>query len=96
MENGVSISAQYAEITNHELDKITREIQSAFPMCGNRQMQGHLLSRGLRVQQVQIRDSQRRVDPHGMLVRHLHTVHRCQYKVRAPRSLYHIDGNHKI
>ena len=95
-EYGISISTQYSEITDDELNEVTREIQSAFPMCGNRQMQGHLLSRGLRVQQTRIRDSQRRIDPHGTLVRHLHGIQRRQYKVQAPRSLYHIDGNHKL
>ena len=37
---------------NHrpELDRHVREIQLEFPMCGNRQMNGHLLSRGFRLQ----------------------------------------------
>ena len=50
-EFGLSIRSQYSTITNPELDVIVREIQVQFPMCGNRQMQGHLLSRGYRIQQ---------------------------------------------
>jgi len=95
-EYEISISAQYAELSDDELDTVVTEIQNQFPMCGNRQMQGHLLSRGLRVQQARIRDSQRRVDPSGTLVRRLHTIRRRKYKVKAPRSLYHMDGNHKL
>ena len=33
-----------------------------FPTCGNKQMVGHLQSRGVRVTQLRIRESQRRVD----------------------------------
>ena len=59
-------------------------------------MQGHLLHRGGRVQQHRIRESQRRIDPSGVISRRLHTIRRRMYKVRAPRSLYHMDGNHKL
>ena len=38
---GISIRAQYAEITDDELDLITRSIQSSCSMCGNCTMQGH-------------------------------------------------------
>ena len=76
--------------------KIVREIQSHFPTCGNRQMIGHLLARGYRVQQIRVREAQRRVDPQGAIVRRLHALNRRHYFVPAPRSLYHVDGNHKL
>ena len=59
-------------------------------------MQGHLLSRGYRVQQNRIRESQRRVDPEGAIIRRLHVLNRREYSVPSPRSLYHIDGHHKL
>jgi len=93
---GLSVTAQYAELSDEELDDLVREIQHDFPTCGNRQMQGQLLSRGFRVQQHRIREAQRRVDPEGSVMRHLHAVHRRHYRVLAPRSLWHIDGNHKL
>jgi len=95
-ENGLSISSQYSELTDVELDAIVGRVQQEFPNCGNTQMSGHLLHRGIRVQQHRIRESQRRVDPSGVLLRQLHTVHRRKYKVPGPRCLYHIDGNHKL
>ena len=95
-EYRISISAQYANLTDDELDEIVGGIQRDHPMCGNQQMQGHLFSMGLRVQQHRIRESQRRVDPSGTIIRRLHTINRRKYRVRAPRSLYHIDGNHKL
>lgn len=95
-EFGLSIRAQYSIITNAELDGIVREIQGQFLMCGNRQMQGYLLSRGYRIQQSRIRESQRRVDPEGSIIRRLHVLNGREYSVPSPRSLYHIDGYHKL
>ena len=95
-EFGLSIRAQYSTITDSELDGVVHEIKTQFPMCGNRQMQGHLLSRGYRIQQSRIRDSQRRVDPEGAIIRRLHVLNRREYSVPSPRSLYHIDGHHKL
>lgn len=92
----LSVRAHYADISDHYLDRIVHEIHIQFPMCGNVQMQGHLLARGLRVQQLRVRESQRRVDPEGCSMRRLFTINRRQYSVPAPRSLWHIDGNHKL
>lgn len=93
---GLYIRDQYSAVSDNELDELVRNIHRQFPMCGNRQMQGHLLTHGVRVQQYRIRESQRRVDPEGTLLRRLGGIHRRQYSVPAPRSLYHIDGNHKL
>lgn len=93
---GLCIRSQYSDILDGELDEIVREIQHLFPMCGNRQMQGHLLSRRYRVQQSRIRESQRRVDPEGTVLRRLRVLNRREYSVHAPRSLFHIDGHHKL
>lgn len=54
---GLSISATYSSI-NEELDALVGEIQVMFPMCGNRQMLGHLLARGVRVQHNRVKESQ--------------------------------------
>lgn len=95
-EYGLSIGSQYTSLTDDELDQIVITIQDQFPNCGNRQMYGHLLSQGYRVQQERIRESQRRTCPEGTMMRRLGCLRRRQYKVAAPRSLYHIDGNHKL
>ena len=95
-EIGLSVREQYSTITDQELDRHVREIQLEFPMCGNRQMCGHLLSRGFRLQQYRVREAQRRIDPEGSLLRRLFTISRREYSVPAPRSLFYIDGNHKL
>lgn len=92
----IAINSQYSLISDLELDIIVGEIQIQFPTCGNRQMQGHLLSRGYRIQQCRVRESQRRVDPNGVTARRLSVINRRQYSVSAPRSLYHMDGYHKL
>ena len=91
-EYRISISAQYSTVSD---DQLVAEIQQQFPLCGNRQMLGHLLARGLRVQQIRVREgsgAQRRVDPEGSVMRRLRTINRRSYCVVAPRSLWHIDG----
>ena len=93
---GLLISPEYASLSDNELDDVVREIKVDFPMCGNRQLQGHLLCRGYRVQQQRIRDCQRRVDFEGSIMRRLRTINRRKYQVPAPLSLWHIDGNHKL
>lgn len=59
---GLSIRSKYANLTNYELQQVVAEIKEDYPQCGNLQMKGHLLSRGLRVQQQRIRDTLRSVD----------------------------------
>ena len=78
---GISIRAEYASLTNAELDDVVEDIHRDFPMCENQQMQGHLVSRGYRIQQQSIREAQRRVDPVGSVMRRLRAVHRRRYQV---------------
>ena len=92
----VFLWVQRAHLDDDELDTLVREIQYQFPVCGNRQMQLQLLVRGVQVQQHRIRESQRRVDPQGSVLRWLHAIQRRVYKVAAPRSLWHIDSNQKL
>ena len=67
-----------------------------FPTCGNKQMFGHLQSRGVRVTQLRITESQRRVDPEGSVIRRLKTINRRQYHVSGPGAVWHMDGHHKL
>ena len=95
-EFNVSIRNCYTQLTDDELDSVVKGIHHQFPMCGNQQLQGHLLSQGLPIQQHRIREAQRCVDPEGSMMQCLQTMHRRLYRVPAPRSLYRIDGNHKL
>ena len=83
------------ECSNH-VTFVQALIQSRFGLCGNRQMMGHLLTFGVRVQQERLRESQRRVDPGGCAMRRMVTINRRKYKVNGPLALWHIDSNHKL
>ena len=83
-EFGLSIRAQYSDISDSDLDQIVREIQQQFPSRGNQQMQGHLLARGYRKQQICIRESQRRIDSDGVTVHRLYVLNRREYSVPPP------------
>ena len=92
----LSIRATYSSITDDRLDELVVGVQRQFPNWGNRQMYGHLLSLGIRVQYHRVRESQNRVDPEGSTMRRLRNLRRRQYSVRGPQHMWHIDGHHKL
>ncbi|CAB4007013.1 cytosolic Fe-s cluster assembly factor nubp1-b-like [Paramuricea clavata] len=59
-------------------------------------MKGYLQSKGWRVQRDRIRCSLLRTDPIGLMQRWQKAIKRRSYNVKYPRSLWHIDGNHKL
>ena len=95
-EYGLSVRATYSVISDAQLDEIVARVQHEFPLCGYRQMIGHLRAQGLRIQQSRVRESQRRIDPGGCVMRRLSTVNRRTYRVNGPLAVWHIDGNHKL
>ena len=81
-----------------KLDQVILSILKDFPNSGYKKMKGFLLYRGHGVQENKIRESMRRVDPEGVLLRTLQSrpVLRRAYHVAGPLSLWNIDGNHKL
>ena len=92
-EFNLSVRSTYSRITDTELDAI---VQVQFSGWGNRHVYGSLISMGIRVTLQRVRESQRRVDPEGSILRRLHRTHRRRYAVQGPQHLWHIDGNHKL
>ena len=97
-ENGLSVRGTYARLTDTELDDMVKSILQEFPNSGYKSMLGHLLSKGLKVQEYRVREAMRRADREGTIVRALQirVTHRRSYNVRAPLALWHMDGNHKL
>jgi hypothetical protein len=95
---GIPIRCSYTEMTDNELDGVILSVLQDFPNTGYKRMTGFLRSRGIRVQQLRIRESTRRVDPAGVLLRSLEMriTQRRRYQVPGPLALWHIDGNHKL
>ena len=92
------MKANYARLSDAELDAKVKDIIADFPNIGCTRMSGLLLGRGLHVQQCRIRGCMRRVNPEGVLLRALalRLIQRRSYYVQGPLSLCHIDGNHKL
>ena len=61
-------------------------------------MDGLLLSQSFRITEKRIRNSTKRVDPEGVLVRHLQikVVQRRSYNTPGILALWDIDGHHKL
>ncbi|KAK1226936.1 hypothetical protein PQX77_010069 [Marasmius sp. AFHP31] len=90
------IEYKFSEITDEELDSITREVQHIRPGTGRRYLAGHLASAGIKVQMERIRQSLARVDPIGQAIRNRDTVTRQNYRIPRPNAMWHIDGHHKL
>ena len=89
---------KYDDISDEALDSTVSAVLHNFPNCGIRRMKGFLLGQGIRVQWSRVRSSLWRTDPSGILLRtsQLNIVNRRHYSVPGPRSLWHLDGNHKL
>ena len=95
---GLSVTQTYSTISATELDKITQQLVSEFPNCGYRRMTGFLWARGIHVQQIRVRESMKRSDPEGVLLRSLQLtpISRRVYNVTCLLALWHLDGHHKL
>lgn len=94
----LSVGQTYTNISNDNLDSSITKIIGNFPNCGYRRMNGLLLASSIKVGEKRIRESMRRVDPNGVLLRALQisVTNRRQYKVPGILALWHIDGHHKL
>jgi len=94
----LNIRQTFTNINDEELDKLIESILKDFPNTGYKRMKGFLIARHLRIQEYRVRESMRRVDPEGVILRQLQSVpiFRRTYKVKGPLSLWHMDGNHKL
>ena len=92
----ISLTTAFSLISNDDLDEIVRGIVNEFPNVGNRRLQGFLRAKGIDIEQHRVRETLRRVDPEGVLLRaiELNVIKRQPYHVMSPLSLWHIDRYH--
>lgn len=95
-ELGLSVYDFYSTISDQDLDLAVSALKLQYPNSGYRMMAGLLLQQGVRVKQMQLRDSMHRVDPNGIAIRWRECIRRRQYSVPYPLALWHLDGNHKL
>lgn len=93
---GLSIRQNIPPLSDEEVDAKIRGILHEFPNAGYRRVISQLAVSGLKLPQMRVRESMRRVDPHGVAIRWLQLTPRRQYSVCGHLALWHIDGNHKL
>lgn len=96
----IKLSERYSAIPDDELHELVKNIQTEFPEAGYQTIRSILSSKGHKIQRQRVRNAVKAVDPDGVafgrLFLSVHRIQRRTYNVRAPRSLWHIDGNHKL
>ena len=97
-EFNISSRQFFTIIDDQTLDRMIGGDFAKFPIIWLSSNDRCFLSNGIKVQQVRIRESMRRVNPDGILLKALtiNTVQRRKYQVYAPLALWHVDGNHKL
>jgi hypothetical protein len=95
---GLSASSVYTYLSDEQLDSLITDIQRDFPNVDYKRVTGLLRASGVYLQKARIRQSIRRVDPEGILLRafEMNIIRRRHYSYAGPLSLWHIDGNHKL
>ena len=93
---GLSVCDFYSTISDTDLDRAVSTLKIQYPNSGYRMMAGLLLQQGVRVKQMQLRESMHRVDPNGIALRWRECIRRRQYSVPYPLALWHLYGNHKM
>lgn len=95
--NEIGVRAtDYSSVSDLELDSLVSSIITLHPQCGQKTVSGRLRSQGYRVQRYRVRESMHRIDPSGVQARVRTVLHRRQYSVWSPNSLWHLDGYHKL
>ena len=90
------IRARYSSISDSDLKERITYITQNNPNLGERSIDGILRSTGLIIQRQRLRDIMWSVDPEGIQFRLRRALHRREYHVAAPNSLWHVDGYHKL
>lgn len=93
---GLEEFVRFSDINDHDLDTLVSRFVATFPNAGQNTLAGYLQSCNLHVQRQRIRNSMTRVDPLGIERRICGILHRREYRVKGPNSLWHIDGHHKL
>ena len=84
----LEITDKYTGIRDNELDNFNREILEESPNMRKKILQGALQSRGIRIRRRHLRSSIERVDPNGIVLRRLQSLHRRKYQVEGPNTLW--------
>lgn len=92
----LGVRKTFDQLSDNELDDLTREYKVRKPNSGLRYLRGHFRRYGVRVQKERARMSLKRVDALGQALRTRLAIKRRRYTVPRPNYLWHCDGHHKL
>ena len=90
------LSQRYTALSNMELDFIVKAFTDRKPKGGLRYLEGLLRSHGIRIQKARLRESMRRHNHVGGVLRRRRAIQRRKYRSTRPNALWHCDGHHKL
>lgn len=90
------IDTGFTQMTTDDLDELVELYRAWKPDSGYRYILGWLQSNNIKVPQVRVLESLRRVDELGQVLRNHAAIDRDQYSVPHSNFLWHMDGHHKI
>ena len=84
----------FSQISDTDLQEHVPVIKHSVPDAGQSMIRGSLCARGIHVPVDCLQECIAVVDP--VNTARAGPIHRWRYSVAAPKSLWHIDGNHKL
>lgn len=92
----VGLKPSSSDISDDSLDQMVRDFRKQRPQSGLLYITGHIREKGIHVPRSRIRQSVKRVDPTGLLVRRQVAIKRRRYKVAGPNEVWHTDAHLKL
>lgn len=93
MAYGLDDYHSFSDVTDAQLNELVQHFVQLHPNSGQRSLEGFIRSKGVRLQRHRLRDALKQCDPAGVAHRLRRALHRRQYSVAMPNSLWHIDGS---
>ena len=90
------IEQRYTPIGDSDLDDLVRECKKRRPDSGIWYIVGFMWTHGVCIQYCQVIQSIHRVDRLGQMLQDHCMKTRCNYHVKRPNALWHMDGHHKL
>ena len=87
---------RYSNISDSELREVVSMICHGNPYLGEKSVDSRLRIQGIIVQRHRVREALYSFDPESVQLRLRRVLHRCEYQVPSPNSLWHVDGYHKL
>ena len=84
----------FTDITDEDLDTYMQHALNLTPYSGETYVRGSLRGRGINFRRFRIRESLKRIDGIGRVVRRQYAI--CRRTYNGPNHLWYIDSNHKL